>query len=142
MSSSVGWGVCQQSSTLVQGKGSNPLKVLKKEYKVIYQKYKSAKLGLVSYQWRIQTSALGCRKPMKTANLNLIQYTNFVLGKKTNKVMILFFAEVITLRKFVRTHMKPVVSRPAAEVTGYLPLVINYCNHRWTSIPSIKLNKP
>ena len=34
---------------LVQGKGSNPLKVLIKENKVIYQKHKSAKFGLVSY---------------------------------------------------------------------------------------------
>ena len=34
---------------LVQGKSSNPLKVLIKENKVIYQKYKSAKFGLVSY---------------------------------------------------------------------------------------------
>ena len=40
------------------------------------------------------------------------------------------------------THTKQVVSRTAAEVTGYLPLVINYGNHRLTSIPSIKLNKP
>ena len=31
----------------MQGKGSNPLKVLIKENKVIYQKYKSAKFGLV-----------------------------------------------------------------------------------------------
>ena len=34
---------------LAQGKGSNPLKVLIKENKVIYQMYKSAKFGLVSY---------------------------------------------------------------------------------------------
>ena len=32
-------------------------------------------------QRRIQTGAIGCRKPMKTANLNLIQYINLVLGK-------------------------------------------------------------
>ena len=36
-----------QSSRLVQSKGSNPLKVLNKEYKVIYLTYKSAKFGLV-----------------------------------------------------------------------------------------------
>ena len=33
----------------MQGKSSNPLKVLIKENKVIYQMYKSAKFGLVSY---------------------------------------------------------------------------------------------
>ena len=32
----------------MQGKGSNLLKVIIKENKVIYQKYKSAKFGLVS----------------------------------------------------------------------------------------------
>ena len=31
MSSSIGWGAGLQSSRLVQGKGSNPLKVLTKE---------------------------------------------------------------------------------------------------------------
>ena len=31
----------------MQSKGSNPLKVLNKEYKVIYLMYKSAKFGLV-----------------------------------------------------------------------------------------------
>ena len=66
---------------------------------------------------------------MKTAKLNLIQYINFVLGKNDEQGDILFFAEVITLCKFMRTHMKQVVSRPAAEVTGYLPLMINYGNH-------------
>ena len=49
LSSSTGWGTGLQSSRLVQGKGSNPLKVLIKENKVIYQKYRSAKFGLVSY---------------------------------------------------------------------------------------------
>ena len=49
LSGSIGWGTGLQSSRLVQGKGSNPLKVLLKENKVIYQKYKSAKFGLVSY---------------------------------------------------------------------------------------------
>ena len=33
----------------MQGEGSNPLKVSIKENKVIYQKYESAKFGLVSY---------------------------------------------------------------------------------------------
>ena len=33
----------------IYSKGSNPLKVLMKENKVIYQKCKSAKFGLVSY---------------------------------------------------------------------------------------------
>ena len=46
---SIGWGAGQQSSRLVQGKGSNPIKVSIKENKVIYQKYQSAKLGSVSY---------------------------------------------------------------------------------------------
>ena len=68
---------------------------------------------------------------MKTANSNLIQYIISFFVKTTNKVMmILFFAEAITPCKFVRTHIKQVVSRPAAKVTGYLPLVINYGNHR------------
>ena len=49
LSGSIGWGACLQSSRLAQGKGSNPLKVLIKENKVIYQMYKSAKFGLVSY---------------------------------------------------------------------------------------------
>ena len=78
---------------------------------------------------------------MKTANLNLIQYINFVLGKNNGQGDDSIFAEKITLCKFVRTHMEQVVSRPAAEVAGYLPLVINYGNHQLTSIPSIKLNK-
>ena len=38
------------------------------------------------WQWRIQTGAMGCRKPnMKTVNLNLIQYINFVLGKNNEQ---------------------------------------------------------
>ena len=37
MSGSTGWGAGLQSSRLVQGKSSNPLKVLIKENKVIYQ---------------------------------------------------------------------------------------------------------
>ena len=49
LSGSIGWGTGLQSSRLVQSKGSNPLKVLIKENKVIYQMYKSAKFGLVSY---------------------------------------------------------------------------------------------
>ena len=50
VSGSIGWGAGLQSSRLAQGKGSNPLKVLIKENKkVIYQMYKSAKFGLVSY---------------------------------------------------------------------------------------------
>ena len=36
-----------------------------------------------SLRWRIQTGAMGCRKPMKTANLNLIQYIIFFC--KNNK---------------------------------------------------------
>ena len=47
LSGSNGWGAGLQSSRLVQSKGSNPLKVLNKEYKVIYLMYKSAKFGLV-----------------------------------------------------------------------------------------------
>ena len=47
-----------QISRLVQGKGSNPLKVLIKENKVIYQKYKSAKFGLVSYCHKISLTLL------------------------------------------------------------------------------------
>ena len=49
LNSSIGWGAGLQSSRLVEGKGSNLLKVLIKENKVIYQKYNSAKFGLVSY---------------------------------------------------------------------------------------------
>ena len=49
LSGSIGWGAGLQTSHLVQGKGSDPLKVLIKENNVIYQKYKSAKFGLVSY---------------------------------------------------------------------------------------------
>ena len=49
LSGSIGWGADLQSSRLVHGKGSNPLKVLIKENKLIYQKYKSAKFGLVTY---------------------------------------------------------------------------------------------
>ena len=49
LSGSIGWGAGLQSSRLVQGNGSKLLKVLIKENKVIYQKYKSAKFGLVSY---------------------------------------------------------------------------------------------
>ena len=40
-------GTGLQYSRLVQGKGSNPLKVLINDNKVIYQKYKSAKFWLV-----------------------------------------------------------------------------------------------
>ena len=47
LSGSIGWVACQQTSRLVQIKGSNPLKVLQQEYKVIYLMYKSAKFGLV-----------------------------------------------------------------------------------------------
>ena len=49
LSGAIGWGAGMQSSTLVQGKGSNQVKVLIKVNKVIDQKYKSAKFGLVSY---------------------------------------------------------------------------------------------
>ena len=37
----------KKASELVQSKSSNPLKVLNKEYKVIYIMYKSGKFGLV-----------------------------------------------------------------------------------------------
>ena len=47
LSGSIGWGAGLQTSRLVQSKGSNPLKVLNKEYKMIYLMYKSAKFGLV-----------------------------------------------------------------------------------------------
>ena len=47
LSGSIGWGAGLQTSRLVQSKSSNPLKVLNKEYKVIYLMYKSAKFGLV-----------------------------------------------------------------------------------------------
>ena len=47
LSGSIGWGAGLQTSRLVQSKCSNPLKVLNKEYKVIYLMYKSAKFGLV-----------------------------------------------------------------------------------------------
>ena len=47
LSGSTGWGAGLQTSRQVKSKGSNPLKVLNKEYKVIYLMYKSAKLGLV-----------------------------------------------------------------------------------------------
>ena len=46
LSGSVGWGAGLQTSRLVQSKGSNPLTVLNKEYKVIYLMHKSAKFGL------------------------------------------------------------------------------------------------
>ena len=49
LSGSIGWGAGLQSSTLVQGKGSNPLKVLIKEKSSDLSKYKSAKLMLASY---------------------------------------------------------------------------------------------
>ena len=47
LSGSIGLDVGLQTSRLVQSKGSNPLKVLNKEYKVMYLMYKSAKFGLV-----------------------------------------------------------------------------------------------
>ena len=47
MSGSIGWGAGLQTSRLGQSKISNPIKVLNKEYKVIYLMYKSAKFGLV-----------------------------------------------------------------------------------------------
>ena len=49
LNGSTGRGAGLEYSRLVQGKGSKPLKVLIKESKVIYQKYKSAKFGVVSY---------------------------------------------------------------------------------------------
>ena len=48
LSSSIGWDAFLESSRLVQGKGSNPLKVLIKENRVIYLNYESAKFRLVS----------------------------------------------------------------------------------------------
>ena len=47
LSGSIGLGASLQTSRLVQSKGSNPLKVLNKEYKVLYLMYKSGKFGLV-----------------------------------------------------------------------------------------------
>ena len=47
LSGSIGWGAGLQISKLVESNGSNPLKVLNKEYKVIYLMYKSAKFVLV-----------------------------------------------------------------------------------------------
>ena len=35
LSGSIGWGAILQTSTLVDSQGSNPLKVLNKEYKMI-----------------------------------------------------------------------------------------------------------
>ena len=40
LSGSIGWGDGLQSGRLVQSNGSNPLKVLQQEYKVIYIIYK------------------------------------------------------------------------------------------------------
>ena len=70
-------------------------------------------------QWRIQTGAMDCRKPMKTANLNLIQYKNFVLGKNNGQGRDSIFRRGDNFVQIVRTHIKQVVSRPAAEVTGW-----------------------
>ena len=39
LSGSIGWGAGVQTCSLVQSKGSNPLKVLNKKYKVIYLMY-------------------------------------------------------------------------------------------------------
>ena len=36
-------------------------------------------------QWHIQTSAMGSREPIKTANINSIQFIKFVLGKSNNQ---------------------------------------------------------
>ena len=47
LSGSIGWGPGMQSSRLSQSKDSNPLKVLQKEYKVIYLMYQSAKFLFV-----------------------------------------------------------------------------------------------
>ena len=49
LSGSTGCHAGLQTSRLVQGKGSNPIKVLIKKNKVIYKKYISAKFRLVSY---------------------------------------------------------------------------------------------
>ena len=85
----------------------------------------------------------GLQETYENCQPNLIQYINFVLRKNDDQGLILLFAEVITsgLCKFVRTHMKQVVSRPAVEVTGYLSLEINYGNHRLMSILSVKPDK-
>ena len=47
LSGSIGCGKGLQISFLLESNGSNLLKVLYKEYKVIYLMYKSAKFGLV-----------------------------------------------------------------------------------------------
>ena len=47
LSGLIGWWTSLLSSGLVQSNGSNPLKVLQQEYKVIYLMYQSVKLGLV-----------------------------------------------------------------------------------------------
>ena len=47
---------------------------------------------------------------------------NFVLGKNNNQEHDTFFAEVVTLYRFM--YKKQAVSRPAAGVTGYLPIEI------------------
>ena len=55
-------------------------------------------------QWRIQTDAMGSKKPMKTAHINSIQFINFVLGKNNNQGHDTFFAEMITL--FVQSRVE------------------------------------
>ena len=49
LSGSIGWGADLQTSRLAQAKGSDLLKVLLKENKVIYQNYKSDNIWLVSH---------------------------------------------------------------------------------------------
>ena len=77
-----------------------------------------------SRQWWIQTGAMGCRKPMKNANLNLIQYINFVLNKNNEQGKDSIFRRGDDFLQIGNSYMKQAVSRPAAEVTGYLPVVI------------------
>ena len=47
LSCSIGWGLVCNLVGLWRVRGSNPLKVLQQEYKVIYLMYYSAKFGLV-----------------------------------------------------------------------------------------------
>ena len=79
---------------------------------------------------------------MKTVNLNLIQYINFVLGKNNEQGD----DDSIFPRgyDFVQIHENSYETscfEASCQGDRLLPLVINYGNHRLTSIPSMKLNK-
>ena len=90
------------------------------------------------YQWWIQTGAMGCRKPMKTANLNLTQYINFVLGKNNDQGHDSIFHQGDDSFVQIRENSY----ETSCVKANYLPLEINCGNHQLISIPSIKLNKP